>query len=324
MSEKRRDQGSREPRGSRRSYPKKKNTIPTQGPKRKSRKKKKKNSPSSLFSTFSTFSTKSSNPHKSPTNEDRYAVLKENNYYLFGVFDGHSGYRISDYVSKHLLKFISKKINQYGILESLFAKTFLDFNKKLQKLFPKSKDGCTATVVYIDKHSIVFINAGDSPAFLLRYLNNRVNTQQMTKDHDYKNELERKRIQSLGGKFIEGYYSVGDYMIQPTRGFGDFQIKKQKGPNNEEMHTALPSVLKIPYTNNDKILVIASDGVTGMGISPESIISAAYRNFWTQKTNTSLVRYIQDYIYNGPLFNNYYPDDVTSIIVNLQKLKKCL
>lgn len=269
---------------------------------------------------YSVFTKKSSNPLKSPTNEDKYSIKSFPNFFLFAVFDGHMGDTIVNYSSTNFLRFLGNYIISYGPSPQTIANAFRLFDQKLLTSFPNSQDGCTATVVYIDSKKILTANIGDSYAILLRNLNNRIFTKYLSVEHSWENKLERKRITDLGGKFEEGYYVLGNNMIQPTRGFGDFSFKQKKGPKGQEIYTSTPSITEIPIESSDITLLLCTDGI---GPNPHLTLTSAHREY-NQK---NYLKFIQSHITtNKHLFGNppYYPDDLTTIVIDIQTLRKKL
>lgn len=283
-----------------------------------------------IKTTYSVTSFKSFNREKSPTNEDRYAIKTFPKFVLFAIFDGHSGPTISNYSSLHFLSYLGRHLIKYGTDHSVFKNAFLEFNKVLHKEFNRKHDGSTVTVVYVDKHKVISANAGDSLAYIVRRISrdslgktNKVIVKKITTDHDYNNEKERKRITSAGGKFESGYYTVGNYMLQPTRGFGDFIFKNFKGNTGQDIHTALPTVREYPIgIVNTEFLVLATDGIlVGKQNEPQTtMINALIHGRHDHKyLLDSIVK--SDGIFGNPL---YYPDDVTLIVVDLAMLRKLI
>jgi len=276
---------------------------------------------------YSAVSLKSQNRNKSPTNEDRYAIKEFPNFVLLSVFDGHSGPAISNYSSLHFLNYLGRNISRKGPDPQVFKDTFLEFDQILHKEFPHKQDGSTVTVVYVDKHKIISANAGDSPAYLVKKRivaepprgTNQLATvvRKITTEHDYNNERERKRVVAAGGKFQSGYYTVGNYMLQPTRGFGDFIFKKQKGNRGQDIYTALPTVRVFPRSSNDKFLILATDGILlGKLNEPQDTISklGSVGKIGPKWLLTNILQSTR--IFGNPV---YYPDDVTAIVMDLSR-----
>ncbi len=278
-----------------------------------------------LKPAYSALSIKSHNQNKSATNEDRYAVKKFPSFVLFAIFDGHSGPAISEYTSSHFLNYLGNQLAHKGTDPCVFEQAFLSFDNILQNKFFHKKDGSTASVVYIDKKKIISANIGDSPAYLVKQRNTTSFTiKHITTEHDYNNEKERKRVTSAGGKFQSGYYIVDNYMLQPTRGFGDFLFKKAKGNLNQDIYTALPTIREIPISFQDKFVILATDGILlGKPNEPQNTITKAMTSYHTFHPNIEKHKWIlSNILQSKTIFGNppYYPDDVTAIVIDLHLL----
>jgi serine/threonine protein phosphatase PrpC len=256
---------------------------------------------------YHTLTIKSSNPLKSRTNEDRFAIRNFPNFSLFAVFDGHMGDTISQYSATNFLRFLGSYIRSNTPSPQSFANAFRLFDQKILATFPNASDGCTATVVYIDNSKIIAANLGDSHALLIR----NGNIEYLTTEHSWENKVERKRIQDAGGKFEDGYYTIGNNMIQPTRGFGDFGFKRKKGPKGQELYTSVPSISESPIVGATTLL-ITSDGI---GPNPHLAIPMGTKD---PKTIVELIAKNQKIFGTPP----YYPDDLTLIAVDIQTLRK--
>lgn len=264
-------------------------------------------------SHYYAMSNKSSNPNKSPTNEDRFAVRNFANFSLFAVFDGHMGDKISQYSASNFLRFLGSYLRSHGPTAQSFGNAFRLFDQKIQGDLPRSNDGCTATVVYVDPQRIVTANLGDSHVFLLSPGHQ---PRLLTTEHSWENKVERKRIQDAGGKFEDGYYVVGNNMIQPTRGFGDWGFKRRKGPKGQELYTAIPSVTEIPMTNGT--LIIATDGIGSPQAAMAAMASVGHQDPPTMASLLATHRQL----FSGRSGEVYYPDDLTLIVVDLLALRR--
>ena len=155
----------------------------------------------------------------------------------------------------------------------------------------------------------------------------RCAVRKLTTEHDYSNEKERKRVIAAGGKFHSGYYTVGNYMLQPTRGFGDFIFKKSKGNRGQDIYTALPTVREYPIGPSDKFVILATDGILlGNPNEPQNTIATlcgGAQNRAAQQAPASK-RLLTGILNSTEIFGNpiYYPDDVTIIAVDLTVLRR--
>ena len=187
--------------------------------------------------------------------EDTYRVVENFNNdpkeILFILFDGHGGSECSSFLKD---KFPAALAN-FASLEAsaAFSKTYSVLNSQLEK---KNflQVGSTATTALIKKNlgtglrELTVANVGDSRAVLVKKSGLAVRLSYDHKGTDYK---EAQRIRTAGGNIAFGRV---DYQLALTRSFGDF-IFKDSGVN------AIPYISKTVLSDNDKLLIIASDGI---------------------------------------------------------------
>jgi serine/threonine protein phosphatase PrpC len=210
---------------------------------------------------------------------------------LFGVFDGHGGSEVAEYVAKRLPKEILRLWNSSS---APLAETELPSSTQITEAFfqtdrylhskralaPRiSKQGSTAVVALVDRKpdgrfDIVVANIGDSEAFLMfvhfqpfffvrcfvqtdenpcDLRNSKANgTEELTEDHNGRNPNEVERIQALGGSVFAGRVRG---MLAVTRSFGDSMFQEV---------IVTPHVSRIEGLAPDphNTLVLASDGVS--------------------------------------------------------------
>ena len=149
---------------------------------------------------------------------------------IFGVFDGHGGNQVAEWVRDNFVKELFKlKSYKDGDYKDALKETFIRMDelmktpmvkKELQK-YTTDKDseggmsgiagfsmgadadiansvGCTAWVCIITATEVICANSGDSRAVLSR----KGVTHEMSKDHKPDNPEEKERITKAGG-FVE-------------------------------------------------------------------------------------------------------------------------
>ena len=120
---------------------------------------------------------------------------------LYGVFDGHGGYKASQYCKDFLLQSIIKDegflIDIPKALTRTFFKVDADFSAKAK--IQMLTDGTTATVALIQNRTVYVANAGDSRGIIVQK-GGKVKV--MSLDHRPDRKDEEKRIRKLGGKVI--------------------------------------------------------------------------------------------------------------------------
>lgn len=218
------------------------------------------------------------------SNEDQHAYFLNldsiedniNNINFVGVFDGHGGKLVSHFLKKNIPKLFSNKTNNsvYSNTKTaskLFNNIFNSVEEKLEKTHPIAVNytGSTALCGIIaknnntDKNILWIVNVGDSRAVLYNYKNEVI---QLSEDHKPNTILEKKRIESMGGKIK---YDGSDWRINDlslSRAFGDVE--------STPYITHYPEIFKYTLNKNDKFIVFACDGL------------------WDVMSNTNVINYI--------------------------------
>ena len=171
---------------------------------------------------------------------------------IFGIFDGHGGKTVSEYIAERVPEEFKKQIliNKPTDLVQIFEDVFLKIDQEL-KMMDSDNTGSTAVVAIArmeSGHRVFYLgNAGDTRAVISR---NGV-AERMTFDHKCDEITEIDRIKLGGGIILEG--RVGG-TLAVTRAFGDYALKNDGVIVN-------PYVRKHFIRPFDKYLIIASDGV---------------------------------------------------------------
>lgn len=196
---------------------------------------------------------------------------------LFGVFDGHGGSEVAEFVSRHFCRqLLLNPSYREGRLEDALRDTFLRMDELLNSIeakrelvrisrnlpnnYPVEPDetlnaGCTAVVILIRGNQLYVANAGDSRCVLSRA--GRVVV--LTRDHKPDLPDERARIIRAGGSVTEGRI-MGNLNL--SRSIGDLEYKKNATlPPQEQMITAFPEVRRETITDQDNFMIVACDGI---------------------------------------------------------------
>ena len=216
------------------------------------------------------------------------------NFTLFTLYDGHGGDETARYVKDHFPKVFNKLLSDINI-EDMNSNTnnsnntsntskylpnnqLTKYNKILisnlklafkivdndSKVVQNTFSGATGLVCIIyntntttntennnsntpNKRFLICANVGDSRAVLV----SNTNVKRMTKDHKGSDLEEIKRVQNSGGSIVFGRVQ-GELIV--TRAFGDHRLKSY-GVSN------IPYISLHEISNNDKYLVMASDGI---------------------------------------------------------------
>ncbi|CAD8197826.1 unnamed protein product [Paramecium pentaurelia] len=188
---------------------------------------------------------------------------------VFGVFDGHGGKEVAQFVEKHFVEELMKNKNfKDQKFEEALKETFLRMDELLltpegQKELntykatdtDESYAGCTANVALIHKNTLYVANAGDSRSVLCRNNSNY----DMSVDHKPDNPEEKSRIERAGGFVSDGRVNGN---LNLSRALGDLEYKRDnKLRANEQLIIALPDVKKVELGPQDKFILMGCDGV---------------------------------------------------------------
>lgn len=169
----------------------------------------------------------------------------------FGVYDGHGGRNVADYLRLHLHVAVEKELQVKGdrSVEECLKAAFLITDMECSATGEQAS-GSTAAVCVIrrqgPKRYIYTANCGDARAVLCH----AGAAVRLSKDHKATDALERARIEAAGG-FVIRKRVMG--VLAVARSFGDYVLKK--------------FVTTEPYTSTTKIdgmsqfVIIACDGV---------------------------------------------------------------
>ena len=218
-----------------------------------------------LLYNYSTYSIKNKRAYM----EDRYKCISGQNcnddsISIFSVYDGHGGYKVSEYLKKNLhVSVLDKYKNSVSDINTVLKNTFIETDKTIDDLSKKThfNDGSTCTMCFIKNNTIYTANCGDSRATLCRDDNTVV---ELSKDHKPNRKCEKDRIYKCGG-FVENVYGCHrvNGMLAVSRSFGDAKLKKYV--------TAAPEIIEHEISSSDKYIVIATDGLWDVMTNKECI-----------------------------------------------------
>ena len=216
---------------------------------------------------------------------------------IFGVFDGHGGKEVAEYVSRHFSsEILASRSFKSGNYEQALKDTFLRMDdllrtqeglkeviriaKDLPENYPVQADpsmmmaGCTSVVALIHESTLYVANAGDSRCVLCR----EGRALELSIDHKPELPGERDRIVKAGG-FVDDGRVMGNLNL--SRSIGDLEYKKTNNiPAKDQMISAYPDVRIEEIRQGDSFIVLACDGVWDMLSSQECVnfISERIRN----------------------------------------------
>ena len=245
-------------------------------------------SPDAHFGTISSVSTGANEP-----NEDRVISFRAqvrdangntvNDLDVMGVFDGHGGRIVSEYVSRNFPIVFSNYLTQTTNVTEALLSTFHTLERSVRHLLFNDRGvaatysdqrfnvgACGLVVVVIDD-GIISANIGDSRALAVDDSHGyfRLNREHNSGKEDEQRELLLKfpdekdviRCYRRGVCYVKG-------RLQPTRSFGDFSLKEripglaftQERSFNPPYISAVPEILSYSK-DNVKFIVLGSDGV---------------------------------------------------------------
>lgn len=248
-------------------------------------------------------------------NEDRVSIILniskpasfKNGYWpkcsFFAVYDGHGGAGCADYLRDNL--------HQHIIKDSFFPHSVKDAilsgcknaEDEFTHKYGLSSNGdivdrsgsCAVFVMFVDDMCYVG-NVGDSRAIMSKYGNE---IKQLTRDHKPSDDIESKRIYSLGGKVYQTQTSASSFgfnsgflfgsntnnsnftskfgissnqmlsgpsrvfpgRLSVSRTFGDIEAKLPKFGGIPGVLSAVPDVISFKVTDECDFLILGCDGI---------------------------------------------------------------
>ena len=228
-------------------------------------------------------------------NQDNYFIFKnfaENKDYIYlSVCDGHGveGHFVSEFIKEVLPYYMSENLikrdilseNDKELIHQIITETFLLVNNMLvsneniNSLF----SGSTCVSVIYTPQRLIVPNIGDSRAVLGRYDKNtgKCKAIELSRDHKPTEKDEAKRIYENDGR-IQPFTEDGEFVgpqrvwikeeevpgLAMTRSFGD-RVAASVGVISE------PEIKEFDFDENDKYMIIASDGIWEFISSQECI-----------------------------------------------------
>ena len=273
-------------------------------------------------------------------NQDNYFIYKNfmNNkdYIYMSVCDGHGieGHLVSDFIKETLPYDMSENLKNLDILTEdeieknklyqIIKETFIIANEKLvdneeiNSLF----SGSTCVSVIYTPEKLIVPNIGDSRAVLGRLINKENNEYKainLSRDHKPTEKDEAQRIIDNQGRikpFLEDGEFVGPERVwimeeevpglAMTRSFGD-RVAATVGVMSE------PEIKEFDFDENDKFMIIASDGIWEFISSQECI--NIIKNFYDKNDLKGCCEFLYQESSKRWLKEEEVIDDTTLILV---------
>ena len=221
-------------------------------------------------------------------NEDTITASKltlnnGDDYYFFGVYDGHGGNGCSLYLKNYLHNYV-KDFSKESIKDAIneAEEKFIRDYALDEKGEIKDQSGSCGIIAMIKKNKCIIANVGDSR--LVIYKNNSIYF--CTEDHKPGSDIEKERITKAGGKIyqtpslwplyqngkeIEIPWRVLPGRLSVSRTFGDIEAKDEKFGGNKNVVVALPDITEIELDENFNLIVLGCDGIFDV-LSNEEIL----------------------------------------------------
>jgi len=200
-------------------------------------------------------------------NEDRFFVCHNDKELSVGLFDGHGGSEVSQFLADEFLSILQQCESlelclKEAVTHAFHSADFLCLDKNLQ--------GSTALLLIIRGNDLLIAHAGDSRAVLYKF-DGQEKSFLATRDHKPNDPDERKRILELGGQInVSGTtFRVGGHVnLTVSRSIGDYpkrHMAKDKGL------TCQPEILTRNINSTYKFIILASDGIWDVMTSEDAI-----------------------------------------------------
>lgn len=221
---------------------------------------------------------------------------------VLSIYDGHGGYVVADFASKHLPLLLQENINKnqfkdekamnqaikdaFSTIETSYVSTIKD-SYKLGFGGLASVGSCVLALMR-KENNIIIANLGDCRAVLGTASNattNRHVATRLTRDHNARVALEALLMEwnhphEDPAKLIQCKNEHACYVkgrLQLTKALGDLYLKDHEFNAREGMHRSqgrripepysppyvgnIPDIFHISVNNNDKFVILATDGV---------------------------------------------------------------
>jgi serine/threonine protein phosphatase PrpC len=174
---------------------------------------------------------------------------------LFGIYDGHGGSKVSEYIAEHIPTYYCHPYLKTPFCKKYHNSTFETIQKKiLETKFGYSMGStCLLNIMYKynDEYHMNICNIGDSRLTIV-YKDGQ--SKQITTDHKPDDANETQRIKKMGGDIYldsEGIYRIGDLSL--SRAFGD--------GDNAPYISQKPDIYYKKICPSTKYIVMGCDGL---------------------------------------------------------------
>jgi len=185
---------------------------------------------------------------KRATNEDNHLIYKNNNYEVYGIFDGHGGKGVSLYLTEIIQKLLNNNAFKIPLRKDNVKNICFLIQNKIKENPKLSIQGSTCLLLFKFDNKFQVINVGDSRCIICS--NNK--PIQVTRDHKPIDPLEAERIKKMGGKITFDGVNYRINGLSLSRAFGDCETNYTE---------PFPEIFSKVITNKDKFIILGCDGL---------------------------------------------------------------
>eukprot|EP01138_Halocafeteria_seosinensis_P014039 gb/GECG01014336.1/.p1 GENE.gb/GECG01014336.1/~~gb/GECG01014336.1/.p1 ORF type:complete len:498 (+),score=74.37 gb/GECG01014336.1/:1-1494(+) len=198
-------------------------------------------------------------------------ISGEKSQVFAGVYDGHGGVAVANYLKHHLKKHVFAKLEEVHSPHAAFEQSFAEVDKQLCQLYEAENTGSCATVLTIAGDALMCANVGDCDGCLCK----SGQAYELTTRHNCSNTNEVQRIRNAGGKVVTfaGGLRVAA-VLAVTRAFGDAAIK---GDPSGKGLCACPDVTLIKLDGTEEFVIMGSDGLFEKFPSKQELVNLTKR-----------------------------------------------
>lgn len=217
------------------------------------------------------------NPSRRNTMEDVHRIVPQlggdSSYSYFGVYDGHGGRQIVDFMEENLEKIVYQelKLTDDASIPERLSRAFLITDMESKKNgIATSGATCVSALLHFheNKKHLYIANVGDSRAVLCSASMEdngwAYHAERLSHDHTADDPLEQSRIRAAGG-FVTRGRVLG--ILAVARSFGDHGMK--------DFVIAQPDIAEVDLTKEDAsskpFLILACDGLWDVMADQEAV-----------------------------------------------------
>jgi serine/threonine protein phosphatase PrpC len=263
-------------------------------------------------------------------NQDRFVHRNGDTMFFAGVFDGHGmqGDKVAEYAKESLTKEIFSRVGAVGP-EKALSQGFEACSKQLEaRKDVATYSGTTAvTALFPDSSSILVANCGDSRAVLGRKNHGKLQAVDLSRDHNPSDPDEKRRIEALKGRIHQtlvpvggsdrGFIPMGPERVWDKSGMCGLGVSRSLG----DLHMApfvsqLPEITQKKLDSNDRMVILASDGVWTQMTSQQAVDIAGKHSSPTKAAQEITQVCRQRWLHET---GSRMCDDITAVVVNLDR-----